>query len=62
MGGLDHAGTLVEGTPGVVRAERDAAVESTGGRGVLVAPGCSVPPEAPAANLRAVTDDAATGH
>ncbi len=56
MGGLDHEGTLVRGTPAEVRGERDAAVASTGGAGLVVAPGCSVPPEAPEANLRAVTD------
>jgi uroporphyrinogen decarboxylase len=56
MGGLDHEGTLVRGTPEEVRAERDAAIASTGGTGLVVAPGCSVPPEAPEANLRAVTD------
>jgi uroporphyrinogen decarboxylase len=55
MGGLDHNRTMVEGTPAGVLAERTAAVESTGGRGVLVAPGCSVPPEAPEPNLHAVT-------
>jgi uroporphyrinogen decarboxylase len=54
MGGVDHEGTMLRGTPGVVAAERDAAVESTGGVGVVVAPGCSVPPEAPEANLRAI--------
>ena len=56
MGGLDQSRTLLVGTPAEVRAERVAAVESTDGRGVLVAPGCSVPREAPDANLRAVTD------
>ncbi len=55
MGGLDHDRTMVEGTPSDVLAQRTAAVESTGGRGLLVAPGCSVPPEAPESNLRAVT-------
>jgi uroporphyrinogen decarboxylase len=56
MGGIDHEGTLVRGTPEEVRSERDAAIASAGGRGVIVAPGCSVPPEAPEANLRAITD------
>jgi uroporphyrinogen decarboxylase len=56
MGGIDHAGTMVTGTPEAVRAEVRAAVESTGGAGVVVAPGCSVPPEAPEANLRAMTE------
>jgi uroporphyrinogen decarboxylase len=55
MGGLDHIDTLVRGTPREVVAECEAAVESSGGVGVLVAPGCSVPPEAPEENLRAIT-------
>ena len=55
MGGLDHGGTLVNGTPEAVRAEREAAISGTGGAGLLLAPGCSVPPEAPEANLREVT-------
>lgn len=55
MGGIDHEATMVRGSEPRVRAERDAAVASTGGTGVIVAPGCSVPPEAPEANLRAVT-------
>jgi uroporphyrinogen decarboxylase len=55
MGGLDHAGTLVRGSSEAVREEARAAVRSTGGRGLLLAPGCSVPPEAPEENLRAVT-------
>jgi uroporphyrinogen decarboxylase len=56
MGGLDHEGTLVRGSPDLVRAEREAAIAGTGGVGVIVAPGCSVPPEAPPANLRAITE------
>ncbi|HEY7282825.1 MAG TPA: uroporphyrinogen decarboxylase family protein [Actinomycetota bacterium] len=55
MGGLDHEGALVRGTPAEVRAERDAAIEAAGGVGLVVAPGCSVPPEAPEENLREVT-------
>jgi uroporphyrinogen decarboxylase len=54
MGGIDHLGTLVRGTPAAVRAEVRATDSSTGGAGVLIAPGCSVPPEAPPENLRAV--------
>jgi uroporphyrinogen decarboxylase len=55
MGGIDQAHTLVDGTPEAVREEAGAAVSSTDGVGLLLAPGCSVPPEAPEANLRAVT-------
>lgn len=55
MGGLDQTGTLVRGSPEAVIGEARAAVSSTDGAGLLLAPGCSVPPEAPEANLRAVT-------
>ena len=55
MGGIDHERTMVSGSPSDVRAERDAAIAGVDGMGVIVAPGCSVPPEAPEANLRAVT-------
>jgi uroporphyrinogen decarboxylase len=55
MGGIDQVRTLVEGTPEAVLEETSAAVSSTDGVGLLLAPGCSVPPEAPEANLRAVT-------
>jgi uroporphyrinogen decarboxylase len=54
MGGIDHVGTLMRGTPAAVREEIRAADSITGGAGVLIAPGCSVPPEAPPENLRAV--------
>lgn len=58
MGGIDLE-TLVRGTPeGVLEQER-AAVSSTEGMGLLLAPGCSVPPEAPEGNLRAIVDGVA---
>ena len=47
MGGLDQDGALVTGPPEAVAAEAVAAIEATEGRGVLIGPGCSVPPEAP---------------
>lgn len=55
MGGIDHERTMVTGSPSDVRAEREAAIAGMGGMGLIVAPGCSVPPEAPGPNLRAVT-------
>jgi len=55
MGGLDHTGTVVHGTPKAVREEARAAISATGGAGLFLAPGCSVPPEAPEENLRAIT-------
>jgi uroporphyrinogen decarboxylase len=53
MGGIDLA-TLADGTPDEVLAQGRAAVDSTAGVGLLVAPGCSVPPGAPEENLRAI--------
>lgn len=53
MGGIDLE-TLVHGTPGSVLDQGRTAASSTGGAGILLAPGCSVPAEAPEENLRAV--------
>jgi uroporphyrinogen decarboxylase len=53
MGGID-LDTLVRGTPQDVLEQGRGAVSSTDGTGFLLAPGCSVPPEAPEENLRAV--------
>ena len=58
MGGLDQHGTLVQSSPEDVIAEATAAVKATGGRGFLLAPGCSVPPGAPEPNLLAMTEGA----
>lgn len=56
MGGLGQRTTVLNGTPKEVAAEVASAVQDTGGRGVLVAPGCSVPPRAREANLRAIVE------
>jgi uroporphyrinogen decarboxylase len=58
MGGIDHAGTLVRGSRDDVVREVRGALGATGGRGVLVAPGCSVPPVAPQGNLTAMMETA----
>jgi uroporphyrinogen decarboxylase len=58
LGGIDHAHTLVDGSPGSVRGEVRDALEETGGEGVLLAPGCSVPVAAPELNLAAMMDAA----
>ena len=53
-GALAEAGTLSTGTPEeVTRLVRDA-IESTGGRRMIVAPGCSAKPPQSAPNLRAL--------
>ena len=54
MGGLSQRTTLVYGPPSQVAAEARRAIEETGGRGLLLAPGCSVPPRARSENLAAV--------
>src|SRR5690348_475446 len=54
MGGLSQRATLVYGPPSKVRAEAERAAEETGGRGLLLAPGCSVPPRVRDANLEAI--------
>jgi uroporphyrinogen decarboxylase len=58
MRGVDHHRTLITGSPEAVRGEVRAALLQTGGDGVLIAPGCSVPPEAPEENLVEMMDAA----
>lgn len=53
MGGISHEGALQSGVDAVT-AEVRRGFEQTGGRRWLVAPGCSIPPRTPAANLKAV--------
>ncbi len=59
MGGLEQRGVLVGGPPAAIRAQVQDAIASTGGRGLLLAPGCSVPPRAPEVNLRTMMEAAA---
>jgi uroporphyrinogen decarboxylase len=54
MGGLGQRASLLYGPPAEVEAEARRAVEETGGRGLLLAPGCSVPTRARDANLAAM--------
>jgi uroporphyrinogen decarboxylase len=54
MGGLGQRASLVYGPPPEVEAEARRAVAETGGRGLLLAPGCSVPPRAKDVNLAAM--------
>jgi uroporphyrinogen decarboxylase len=53
MGGVAVA-TVAQGTPDRVAAEVRQALAETGGRRFLLAPGCSIPPQTPEANLLAV--------
>jgi uroporphyrinogen decarboxylase len=54
MGGLGQRASLLYGPPPTVEAEARKAVGETGGYGLLLAPGCSVPPRARDANLAAM--------
>ena len=54
MGGLGHKTTLVHGTPKQVIAEGREALKGTEGRGVILAPGCSVDVAAGEENLAAL--------
>ena len=54
MGGISHESTLLDPTPALALAEFRSALEATGGRRWLAAPGCSIPPATPAATLKAL--------
>jgi uroporphyrinogen decarboxylase len=54
MGGIDHEELARHRDSEPVLAEYRRALEQTGGRRWLVAPGCSIPPATPAAHLLAV--------
>jgi uroporphyrinogen decarboxylase len=54
MGGLGQRASLLYGPPSEVETEARRAVAETGGRGLLLAPGCSVPPRARDINLAAI--------
>jgi uroporphyrinogen decarboxylase len=56
MGGLSQRSSLVYGPESKIADEVRAAIEDTGGRGLVIAPGCSVPPRVRDANLAAVMD------
>jgi uroporphyrinogen decarboxylase len=56
MGGLRQKTTLVKATPKEVIAEGQAALEGTDGRGVILAPGCSIDVHAGDDNLSAVKE------
>jgi uroporphyrinogen decarboxylase len=54
MGGLGQRKSLLYGPPAEVQAEARRAIADTGGRGLLLAPGCSVPPRVRDINLAAI--------
>jgi uroporphyrinogen decarboxylase len=54
MGGVSHEGTILQGSAKDVALEAAAAIGEMGARRFLLAPGCSVDPKTPEANLRAL--------
>jgi uroporphyrinogen-III decarboxylase len=54
MGGLSEATTLKDGSPDQVQEEVARALELTGGRHFLLAPGCAIAPQTPSKNLEAI--------
>jgi len=53
MGGVDERHALLQGSPDDVRAQVREALDQTGGRRFLLAPGCSIAPNSPPENIRA---------
>ncbi len=56
VGGINDQTTIAEGTAQEVAAQARDAIEQTGGRRLLVGPGCVIPTNTPDANVRAVID------
>jgi uroporphyrinogen decarboxylase len=54
MGGIGQKTTLLHGTPDEIMAETRRAASANGGRGIILAPGCSVPPQVSEESLRAI--------
>jgi uroporphyrinogen decarboxylase len=56
VGGISQEGALMAADPAEAVEEFRRAFEQTGGQRWLVGPGCSIPPDTPAANLRALRE------
>lgn len=54
IGGVDEDGVIQSGTPKEVEAQARRAIGETGGRRLLLAPGCGVKMDVPEANLQAL--------
>jgi uroporphyrinogen decarboxylase len=55
-GGLDHEGTLMKGPVEAIKAEVRDAIEQTGGRRLMISPGCVGQVPTPDSHYRAVMD------
>jgi len=58
VGGVEELGLLVKGSEAELRAQVRDAISQTGGRRLLVGPGCVAGIAAPELNIRAVIDEA----
>lgn len=58
VGGVEERDLLVSGGEGAVRAQVRDAIEQTGGRRLIVGPGCVAAIAAPQQNIRAVIEEA----
>ena len=56
VGGIDEYGTLASSSAAAIAAEIDDARKQTGGRRLMLAPGCVCPIETPLAAVRAAVD------
>ena len=58
MGGVSHEAAMTSGPADAIAQEARRAIEQTGGERFLLAPGCSIDPQTPDANLRALVEAA----
>jgi uroporphyrinogen decarboxylase len=56
VGGISQDAALVEDDPDAVLGEFASALQATGARGFVLAPGCSIPPGTPPGNLKALRE------
>ncbi len=59
VGGVSQETALQEAGPSAALGEFHAALEASGGRRFVLAPGCSIPPETPRGNLQALREASA---
>jgi uroporphyrinogen decarboxylase len=60
MGGVSHEAAMTSGPAEGIAQEARRAIEQTAGERFLLAPGCSIDPQTPEANLRALVEAART--
>jgi uroporphyrinogen decarboxylase len=58
MGGVSHEAAMTSGPAEDIAQEARQAIEQTAGEGFVLAPGCSIDPTTPEANLRALVEAA----